>query len=311
MKKIIALLCVFAVLLGISVVSFSAVMVPDIMGDVDRDQRVDVTDATAVQKHIAGIEELTGAKRYLADVDNDIKVTIKDATAIQKYVASLEGYYSTGEYFQQESNEKFYCSHLSGRAWAGEEVTFSTNGLGRYYRKEAYVNSLYVNGELVAEGESNELTHIFTEPGIYDVKIVGYTSYDVGGVGYSYTWDYFEVTAPASQDEVVIKNLECTQNPDSDLFFVYEGPFDFKVTAQGGSGEYEYLFKLDDLELTRGYLKNNTITIDFADYFEPQDEWGYDYGEHTISICVRDALNNSDVDVYNYNIRVERYRPPA
>ena len=310
MKKLIAFLCIVIVLVTVGIVDFSATMCPDIMGDVDRDQRVDVTDATAVQKHIADIEELTGACRYLADVDDDIRVTVKDATAIQKYVAGIDGDNCVGDYFWQESGEKFYCSHSSGGAWGGEEVTFSTNALGRYYRKEAYKNSLYVNGELVAEGNTNDLTYVFTEPGVYEVVMRGRTSYDEG-YGYSYKWKNFEVTMPASEDEVVIKKFECTQNPDSDLFFLYEGPFDFEVTAQGGSGQYEYLFKLDDLELTSGYVKNNTITIDFADYLEPVDEWGYEYGEHTISLYVRDAHDNSKADVYDYNIFVEKYRPPA
>ena len=311
MKKLIALFCTVMVLITVGIVDFSAVMCPDIMGDVDRDQSVDVTDATAVQKHIADIEELTGACRYLADVDDDLRETIKDATAIQKYVAGLDGYYSVGEYFWQESDVEFYCSHLSGRAWVGEEVTFSTNGLGRYYRKEAYANSLYVNGELVAEGESNELTHIFTEPGIYDVKIEGYTSYDVevGGVGYRYTWDYFEVTAPSTQDEVVIKNLECPKNPDSNMFYIPEGPFDFSVTAQGGSGQYEYLFMFDDVELC-SYQINDTITINLADYTDLEDVRFY-YGEHTVTVCVRDVLDNENTDIYEYNIYVQNYREPA
>ncbi len=309
MKKLLALLCVLAVLLSVSVVSFSAVMPPDVMGSLF-DERISVRDATAIQKHIADIEPLNGLQRYLADVDNDIRITVKDATAIQKYVAGLDGYYSVGEYFWKESGERFYCSHSSGRAWVGEEITFSTNGLGRYYRKEVYKNSLYVNGELVAEGNTNDFTYVFTEPGVYEVVMRGRTSYDET-YGYSYKWSNFEVTMPASEDEVVIKNLECPKNPDSNMFYISEGPFDFSVTAQGGSGEYEYLFKLDDLELTSGFVKNNTITIYFADYLEPVDEWGYDYGEHTISVYVRDALDNSKADVYDYNIFVEKHRPPA
>ena len=125
------------------------------------------------------------------------------------YVAGLDGYYSVGEYFWQESGERFYCSHLSGRAWVGEEVTFSTNGEGRFYLKEAYVNSLYVNGELVAEGETNSISYIFSQPGVYEVVMRGRTSYDET-YGYSYKWSNFEVTMPASEDEVVIKNYLST-----------------------------------------------------------------------------------------------------
>ena len=307
MIKLIALLCVLAVLLSVSVVSFSAVMSPDVMGSLF-DERISVRDATAIQKHIADIEPLNGLQRYLADVDNDIRITVKDATAIQKYVAGLDGYYSVGEYFWQESGERFYCSHLSGRAWVGEEVTFSTNGEGRFYLKEAYVNSLYVNGELVAEGETNSLSYIFSQPGVYEVVMRGRTSYDET-YGYSYKWSNFEVTMPASEDEVVIKNLECPQNPDSNMFYIPEGPFDFSVTAQGGSGQYEYLFMFDDVELC-SYQINDTITINLADYTDSEDVRLY-YGEHTVTVCVRDVLDNENTDIYEYNIYVQNYREPA
>ena len=58
---------------------------------------VNIKDATAIQKHIAILENLTDTGLILADVDVDADVNIKDATAIQKHIAGMETGYSIGQ----------------------------------------------------------------------------------------------------------------------------------------------------------------------------------------------------------------------
>lgn len=60
------------------------------LGDADCDTKVNVKDATAIQKHIASLITLTETGFALADVDASGNVNIKDATAIQKHVAGIE-----------------------------------------------------------------------------------------------------------------------------------------------------------------------------------------------------------------------------
>ena len=57
-------------------------------GDVDGNNVVNIKDATAIQKNLAGIEAGTYIES-LADVDKSGTVNIKDATAIQKLVAGI------------------------------------------------------------------------------------------------------------------------------------------------------------------------------------------------------------------------------
>lgn len=75
-------------------------LVGDRIGDVNRDDVVNVKDVTLIQKAIADIEEIEndgipyltyveGNPRYISDFDCDGQRTIKDATAIQKYIAGL------------------------------------------------------------------------------------------------------------------------------------------------------------------------------------------------------------------------------
>ena len=58
-------------------------------GDANIDGVIDVCDATAVQRHGAGIELLTGDALTLADVNGDNSVDITDVTLIQMYAAGL------------------------------------------------------------------------------------------------------------------------------------------------------------------------------------------------------------------------------
>ncbi len=59
-----------------------------ILGDADDDGVVNVKDATAIQKKVAGLE-VTSYNDAVADADEDGSINVKDATAIQKWVAGL------------------------------------------------------------------------------------------------------------------------------------------------------------------------------------------------------------------------------
>ena len=71
---------------------------PYIMGDVNLDGKVDINDATLIQKAAAKFESLSELQTKLADVSGDGDVTVKDATFIQKYIAKYtSGFGSAGE----------------------------------------------------------------------------------------------------------------------------------------------------------------------------------------------------------------------
>ena len=68
-----------------------------VLGDVNGDGKVNIKDATQIQKFAAKLVELTDAEFIRADVNADTKINIKDATAIQKFVAKIETGLSIGE----------------------------------------------------------------------------------------------------------------------------------------------------------------------------------------------------------------------
>lgn len=71
-----------------------------LLGDADLNGRVNVTDATAIQKVSAKIE-VEIFSTVLADVNKDGKVNVKDATAIQKYCAHFDTGYDIGIPFEE------------------------------------------------------------------------------------------------------------------------------------------------------------------------------------------------------------------
>jgi hypothetical protein len=58
-------------------------------GDADGDGNITIVDATVIQRHLAGIETLSGEALKRADADRDGSVTILDATLIQRYLAAI------------------------------------------------------------------------------------------------------------------------------------------------------------------------------------------------------------------------------
>ena len=60
-----------------------------LLGDVNGDGDINIMDATAIQLHIASIEELDDSAISRADVDKNGNLTIMDTTFIQLYIAEL------------------------------------------------------------------------------------------------------------------------------------------------------------------------------------------------------------------------------
>lgn len=73
-----------------------------LMGDADLNGKVNVKDATIIQKHAAHLLSLIGDAEVTADVNADAKLNVKDATVIQKYLAKMEIDFVVGEIVEKE-----------------------------------------------------------------------------------------------------------------------------------------------------------------------------------------------------------------
>ncbi|MBQ7810353.1 MAG: leucine-rich repeat protein [Clostridia bacterium] len=59
------------------------------MGDVNMDGKLNIKDATLIQKYAAKIVDFDEAQKTLADINKDEKINVKDATYIQKVIAKI------------------------------------------------------------------------------------------------------------------------------------------------------------------------------------------------------------------------------
>ena len=60
-----------------------------LLGDADLNREVDIIDATAIQRHVAGIVTLSQEAQLVADVDRDGDVTIVDTTLLQRHLVGM------------------------------------------------------------------------------------------------------------------------------------------------------------------------------------------------------------------------------
>lgn len=263
MKKIICILCVFALLFSICGATVSAVPAPGFAGYVDSDEAITVKDATLVQKYVAGIEELGFMRQCFADVDDDGRVTVKDATAIQKHVAKIEKIIYK-EIYPYITVESFYSDYASGKAMVGVPVTFKAEARSWDELGGAVKYTFKINDEIiVSDTEVGEFTYTFTEAGEYIVRLIVKNNFSP--YGDEKITQYINVVEPYDSETPVIKTIYNTSHPcqlevSGQVQYV-EKNVTFAAEAIFGEGDYEYAFLLNG-ELLRDYSEDNTYTFE-------------------------------------------------
>ncbi len=98
MKKAFRLLLVLlTICLFIPAVNVSAAETKRILGDVDSDKYVTISDVTALQRHIAQLETLDFESQAAGDANSDGALNITDATEIQRFLAEMDVDYQINE----------------------------------------------------------------------------------------------------------------------------------------------------------------------------------------------------------------------
>lgn len=87
MKKLVCTLLSAVTLASCASVAFAAEEITHPLGDVNLDGSVNISDVTALQKHLAKLTQLEGESETLADMNLDGKLDINDCTAIQAHTA--------------------------------------------------------------------------------------------------------------------------------------------------------------------------------------------------------------------------------
>ncbi len=291
MKKALIFLLTAAISLSLGIIPASAVAFPYLVyGDVDYNCRVEINDATLLQKYLAGTAELYYNQLLMSDYDHNGKITIADVTGIQKEIAGARPEGCGGFADTYVDYHDFYAELDSGAATKGREVTFvAVVGDGT-------TCEFFVNDELVqARSENNKLNYVFEEAGDYRVSL---KAYNKDGVYHSA--DIFYQVVESIPDDVVRVSYSHFDESNTGL--------SFNVKAEGGSGEYTYSFK---------------ITQEFADFYgegfpasdievykkigESKDnDWEFTYDERGLACLYIDYSENSslyiDKDLFDWDI---------
>ena len=123
--------------------------------DVTGDGKINIKDATAIQKHLAKVEILTDAQVALADYDYTGKVNVKDATALQKHLANFKisiGTVITNFYAYNESGDKVTVAPSVEKKYkVGSDYKTESIAIELYELKETPANAEGV----VAVGTTN------------------------------------------------------------------------------------------------------------------------------------------------------------
>ena len=253
-----------------SVVGVFAVPAPIYPGDVDLAGDVNIKDATYLQKHLAGLEDLNKAQQYCAEIDGDGKITVKDATLIQKKVAGIV------EKFEKEGASDYvrafclYADFDSGKAMVGTPVEFFAEAYGGL---APLTYEFSIDGEVVSErSENNSFAYTFSEAGTYTIEVAMYNVFDRT---VTKTMEYAVVDAYESAHPVVVgfahnRNLKSLDEYDN---------ITLVANAIGGFGSYEYQFVVSSEKgaITQEYSKSSECVVE-----------NLSQGVYTATVYVRD-----------------------
>lgn len=141
-----------------------------LIGDVNLDGKISISDATNIQMHVADMKMLTGDALIAADVDGDKTISIKDATCIQSYLVEIfenaggcgtyiggepetqpsTGGSDTSEYIYAKGYNTAYFWNDSqpdlGGAWPGTAMESVGNNVYRIKIPAGATNVIFNNG---------------------------------------------------------------------------------------------------------------------------------------------------------------------
>ncbi len=199
-----------------------------LLGDADSSEKINVKDATVIQKHAAKLITLVGDATICADVNSDKKINVKDATAIQKYVAKIPTGYPIGEMVQAEDAAEPQVAAFEPETQAETEIVKAT--LTTADNKKVEVEGKIVGGDVVFEFNNTYSFGFFFDFGkkieFNAIQVYGDTEYKGGSVNVSSAQDYtLFVNGLTENDSRVVANTGyhiLTSETGSDREWTYD-----------------------------------------------------------------------------------------
>lgn len=229
-----------------------------LIGDVDEDGSVTITDATTIQRALAAFVSLTPLQRYLGDVDGNGVLEITDATVIQRRLAALGDTFHT-EKLTTWKAQKYYTLFRDNllSIHAGEETTFTAEKGISHPVSNTY--AFYVDGEL-KQGFSEEknFTYVFPSAGKYVIEWEIRTPFGDSMLSKAYytVEDAFDPSVPNVWYANIAEDFDTMERT-------------LTISAKGGAAPYEYRCEL------RIFKESGYFTDETWKWFDDSEEPGY------------------------------------
>ena len=280
-KRLICMLMIFALLASLLTIRAGAALPPQLCGDVNFDNSVDVVDATLIQRFMAGLTDFYYNQQVVADFDRDGEVSIIDVTWIMRQEAMMNVPVWFGGWLDQHIVvTSFFADHDSGKAAVGEPVTFTASANNDY---DYCTYEFFVDGEMVRERSyRNTFTYTFEESGDHSV---GVRAYNADGFRtsiqpiWNYYHDYPDDTTAHPVDYPRVRAYQVVDSYPHDklsllavnaIDFEYSNTPSVKANAIGGEGYHAYIFMITDPDVDDQHTEE----------FFRQFGWELYYDEH-------------------------------
>lgn len=148
-----------------------------LIGDVNQDGEVDITDATSIQQYVVQLKKLNKDQKIAADVNGNGQVEATDATTLQRYLIKVSVHSIIGTYHNGKENtgnvaiiaenyhdviigkDKTYCDAKYFKGIPVFGFNYTSDSCAEYYTSEFYENNKYgtvgLYGTVVTEVNSN------------------------------------------------------------------------------------------------------------------------------------------------------------
>ena len=181
-----------------------------LLGDADSNGKINVKDATVVQKHTAKLLMLIGDATICADVNSDSKINVNDATAIQKFAAKLPVDYPIGEMVTRDVEAEPQLLAVAADTPVTEAKTVKAT-LTTADNKKVELEGKVQGGDVVFELKDVYSFGFYFDFGeeitLNAIQVYGNTEYKGGSVNISNAQDYtLFINGLTEDDSRVIAN---------------------------------------------------------------------------------------------------------
>ncbi|MBQ8057858.1 MAG: dockerin type I repeat-containing protein [Ruminococcus sp.] len=306
MKKLVSVILIAVLMMTAFVLPANANIIDYFYGDVTKDGKVDVMDATVISRHCARLITLEHIEYALADFNNDDAVSVLDATYIQMYLAKLIKHPRFNEWLEYyvEIEDIVIESYKGTPLLANKSIVFkvlfdeeynvSDDKDAKYdYTFRGITDETYYKTYPHDISSYPSISWSFPSAGIYEITVKVYNGYWLGSYTYTKRFEVlpeYEFDGMRFVDYSHLGNywMDYPQPPEGTTDIEYQSVVDCKyMDLKGGYGwsskserfvalihtkeEYDNLFEIDNTEFDDEFFEEKSLVVAVSPGYEWHD----------------------------------------